>query len=485
MKRKSKNGRIVGAVAVLALVFGGCGGTKSGGSGGTTAEVPTLIWWQIGSGQAGFAEDLKVISDYSQEKIGVRVDIKQAGWGDAAQRFTTMINAGEYYDILFTDAGSYNRFVALGAFAELTELVPSQAPKLWDYVPDILWDGVRVRGKIYAVPTYKDSSKTMYQFWDHALVEKYQLDISDTTWAGMDRSFQKVKAGEGVRYYPFILSRSETGHIFNNYDSLAANLSVLGVRIDDQSRRVVNTLEQADILEAFRYIHKWYEEGIINPDANMNDEVPKYRPFFISQAWPSVAASYATSAGIEQYDPARCFGPVYSTDSIQGSLNAINVNSKYPAAALKLLELVNTDKKFRDMIGYGIEGKHFSYVNNGTAVHRDRTDWPLINYQEGSFFIETPEDTVPPGYWDEVRELNETATPSVMLGFMLDLEPIRNEFINCQSIWLKYTTDLHTGASDPEVVIPQVREELKNAGFDKVLAEAQGQVDEFAQAQGN
>jgi putative aldouronate transport system substrate-binding protein len=467
---------LVVCTAVIALAVCGC--SKTGESGASNA-APTLVWWQIGSGQAGFAEDLAVISDYVQEKIGVRVDIKQAGWGDAAQRFTTMINAGEYYDILFTDLGSYNRFVGLGAFADLTDILPQQTPNLWNYVPEVLWNGVKVKGRIYSVPTYKDSSKTVYQFWDHAVVEKYGLDISDTSWAGLDRSLRKIKAGEGPRYYPFVMSRSVNNFIFDWYDSLAADFPPLGVRIDDQRRRVVNTLEQEDVREAFRYIHTWYEAGIINPDANMTDETPKYRPFFMAQAWPAVAASYATSAGIEQYDSALFFGPSYSTDSIQGSMNAVNVNSKYVNEAVKLLELVNTDRKLRDMLGYGIEGKHFSYVNGGTAVYRDRTDWPLINYQEGSFFIETPEDTVPPGYWEQVRELNEAAVPSVMLGFMLDLEPIRNEAINCRTTWLKYFYDLNTGASDPETSLPQLMAELKAAGIDKVLAEAQRQVDEY------
>ncbi|MDR0636027.1 MAG: ABC transporter substrate-binding protein [Treponema sp.] len=466
---------------VLALLLNGGSMVMAGGSSAGTSTVPTLIWWQIGGGQGNLAEDLKVISDYTQEKIGVRVDIKQAGWGDAGNRFTTMINAGEYYDILFTDLGSYNRFVNLGAFADLTDLVPQHTPKLQAYIPDVLWQGVNVKGRIYSVPTYKDSSKTVYHFWDHAIVQKYQLNIEDTSFANLDQSFRKIKAGEGQRYYPFFLARGSAHIAFDQYDSLAAGLPPLGVRLDDTNRRVVNTLEQSDVREIYDYLHQWYEAGIINPDANMVDETPKYRPFFMAQAWSGVAASYATSAGIDRYDAALYFGPSYSTDSIQGSMNAISVNSKYKVEALKLLELVNTDTKLRDMIGYGIEGKHFHYVNNGTAVHRDRTDWPLVNYQEASFFTETPEDTVPAGYWDEVLQLNEQATPSVVIGFMLDLEPIRTEVANCQTIWSKYGTDLNTGASDPAVVLPQLIAELKNAGFDKVVAEAQRQVDRYVQ----
>jgi putative aldouronate transport system substrate-binding protein len=468
---KMKKTMYCAAVLTLGLLAAACSPKSD--------SVPTLIWWQIGSAQAGIGEDLKVISDYTQEKIGVRVDIKQAGWGDAAQRFITMINAGQYFDILFVDGQSYNRFVALGAFEDLTELLPEQAPVLWDYIPPVLWEGVNVRDRIYSVPTYKDSAMTAYQFWDHALVTKYGLDISDTSLAGRDRNLRTIKAGEGQRFYPLLLAKSTNNFIFSNYDTLSADFSVIGVRLDDQNHRVINTLEQPDVLAAFRQLHQWFEAGLINPDANMTDDQPIYKPFFTAQAWPSVAFSYATSAGIEQYDAVKFFGPSYSTDSIQGSMNAISRNSKYKNEALKFLELVNTDTKLRDMLAYGIEGKHFEYVNGGTAVHRIRTDWPLINYQGGSYFIETPEDTVPPGYWQEVEDLNNAAVSSVMLGFMLNLEPIQNEILNCRSAWQKYFTDLNTGVSDPDVVIPQIMNELRDAGFEKVLAEAQRQVDEF------
>ncbi|MCL2127509.1 MAG: ABC transporter substrate-binding protein [Treponema sp.] len=464
---------------LLAAVFflGACAGAKKG--------PPALIWWMIGTTQPGFNEDLKIISDYTEEKIGVRLDIRQAGWGDSAQRFTTIINSGEYFDIMFTDGGSYNRFTALGAFEDLTELVPAEAPGLWDYIPEVLWEGVKVRGRIFSVPTYKDSSITGYYFWDHAYVEKYGIDLEQSGWAYLDQVFRRMKEGEGAaRFYPMVLARSSNNFIYALYDDLSADFPPLGVRLDDSRRRVVNVLEQPDLLETYRYFHRWYSDGIINPDANMIDEVPKNRPFFMAQAWPSASYSYAISEGVERYDPVRFFGPCYSTSSIQGSMNALSVNSKYKKEALQLLQLVNSDSKLRDMLHVGIEGKHFEYTGEGPAVRRLRTDWPLVNYQQGSYFIETPLDTVPPGYWDEVRRQNEEAVPSVMLGFMMDIEPVLNEVISCRNAWEKYKTDLDTGAADPDAVLPRVIAELKACGFDLVAAEAQRQVDNFNAAGG-
>ena len=464
--------RITLILITAAFILNGCGTRES--------DVPTLIWWMIGTSQPGFNTDMKIISSYIEEKIGVRLDIRQAGWGEASYRFNTMLNAGVYYDIMFVDAGNYNRFVKLGAFEDLTDLLPAEVPELWNYIPPVLWEGVKVNGKIFSVPTYKDSAKTGFYFWNSYFVEKYDIDLASTDFLYLDKIFRRMKEGENnPRFYPMLLSRGSNPFIFDSYDNLSSNLPPIGVKLDDTQRRVVNTLIQPDILEKLMFMHAWYMDGIINPDANMTDEVFINQTFFMAQAWPSVAYLYAITNGVERYEPARFFGPSYSTESIQGSMNAISVNSKYKTEALRLLQLINSDVKLRDMLHVGIEGKHFKYINDGTMIQRLRNDWPLVNYQQGSYFILTPLDTVPSGYWDEIRELNETAVPSVMLGFMMDIEPVMAEVLYCRNIWDKYAVDLTLGASNPEVIIPRLIHELNAAGFDKVIAEAQRQIDEF------
>jgi len=463
---------IVGICLVFGLVFGSCNRSDDG--------TPTLIWWMIGTPQPGFANDMKIISDYVEEKIGVRINIRQAGWGEADQRFNTMVNAGEYFDIMFVDGGNYVRFNQVGAFEDLTDVLPEAVPQLWEYIPDVLWEGVRINDRIYSVPTYKDSSRTGFYFWDIKFVEKYNIDLNRTGWAYLDEIFRRMKAGErNPRFYPFNLTRASDTFIMENYDGLSALMPGIGVRINDQNRRVVNTLEQPDIIEAYRFFHSWFKDGIINPDANMIDESPHGLPFFMAQAWPSVAIAYAMTQGVERYEPVRFAGPLYSTASIQGSMNAISVNSRFKNEALLFLQLVNSDKKLRDMLHMGIEGKHFEYVNDGAAIRQLRTDWPLVNYQQGSYFIQTPLDTVPAGYWDEVRQQNSEATPSVMLGFMMDTSPVINEIMNCRIVWDRFASDLNTGAADPDVLLPRIMAELNANGFQRVLEEAQRQVDEW------
>jgi ABC-type glycerol-3-phosphate transport system substrate-binding protein len=144
-------------ILAVCAIFTACEGKKA-----PESSVPTLTWWFYGSTPSNLRDGLKAINEYIEPKIGARLDIKIAGWAEASQRMRTIVNSGEYFDIMFIDLGDYNNFVRLGAYADLTDMLTADAPALKSAIPDMLWDGVRINGKIYAVPTYKDSSKPVF-----------------------------------------------------------------------------------------------------------------------------------------------------------------------------------------------------------------------------------------------------------------------------------------------------------------------------------
>ena len=61
-----------------------------------------------------------------------------------------------------------------------------------------------------------------------------------------------------------------------------------------------------------------------------------------------------------------------------------------------------------------------------------------LGYTQGTFFNVTQTDDVDFNQWDEVKELNENAKPSVMIGFNLDTSEIETELANCRAVYEKY-----------------------------------------------
>jgi putative aldouronate transport system substrate-binding protein len=470
-----KNRILLIVVVLLSLgALAYAGGTSQTQSGG---QVPTFEWWLIGDPPPNLASGQKAINDYTGPKIGVGVEFKYFSWGDAATRQTTMMNSGEYWDMWSLLGANYYDWSRRGVFADITDLLPKY-PGLTQSIPQALWDGFKVSGRIYGVPTYKDSAAAHYVMWNEALVRKYNIDVNNMkTMDDYDRALRAIKAGEGARFYPIHAAKGEPNGRFLymlDYD-LSFVLPIIGVKFSDPNTKVANLLEDPEYVNYLRYFHRWYQDGIINPDAPVLDQSPINAAIGLGQGWPLAwDDSWAANQGWEHAVSNLEYGPVYTTETIL-AYNGISANSRNVEAALKFLELANTDRKLRDMLAYGIEGVNFAYVTP-TTIRKLNNEWSMAAYQQATFFIMSTLDGIP-NPWDEVRQLNEQAKVSSIFGFAFDRTPVQNEFANCTVVWDRFQAELFTGAANPDVVVPQALAELRANGIDKIIAEAQRQID--------
>lgn len=470
------------AMVWIAGLFSGC---QQGGENGdhSSGDTPVLTWWLIGNQPENLEQGLEKINAYTEEKIGVKINIKMASYSDWGDKINQVVNTGEKFDIMFTNEGKYSRQVNQNAFADLTDLVETETPELYKAIPEEVWEGAKIDGKIYAVPTYKDSALTQYWVFDDTYVQKYDIDVTNIKdYESLDKALTKIKQGEGKNFYPLNLTQGDGFNgLLSDYDGLTLGLQPIGVRYDDEERKVVSVLEQDEVMDRLKMLHKWYKEGIINPDAPTQKDAVKGRVFFSAQGYPGAEVSWQINEGVKKYDTVQVFGPLYTNGTIQGSLNAISSNSPYKKEALKFLQLVNTDQKLRDMLAFGVEGTDFEYANAGRNVVRRLTDtWQIGNYAIGSYFNLSTIEDAPADQWEQVKALNSMAEPSTCLGFTPDISEFSTELANCQQTWDKYRYELMTGASDPEKTVPQLVQELKRSGMDRIMSAVQKQLDEYS-----
>lgn len=445
-------------------------------------EVVTLKWVTVGSGMpTNYDAWLAQINPYLAEKIGVNVDVEVIGWGDWDNRRNMIISTNEPYDIIFGNSGTYNNDVQMGAYYEITEeMLAEYAPGLVELIPSAYWDACRVGGLIYAVPTYKDSSMTNYFVWDKELLDANGLDASEGhTLEAIEPILYELKDKTSNTVYP--LNSNGATYLLSVYDQMSTGLPAIGVRIDDTEYKVVATLEQEDIMTSLSLLHKWYNDGIINADAATHAESNKYNVCSVAQGWPSAAiTTWGPNMGVEAV--AYQFGQtIASNETVQGSLNSISINCPYPEKALQLLDIINTDTYVRDLFYYGVEGENWEYTEDG-RVHKINAEWTMAGYTQATFFNVSLTDDMDFNQWDEVRELNDNATASVLLGFFFDTTPIQDQLASCIEIFNRYKGEVLTGTTDPAVSVPQMMEEMRAAGFDDIVAEAQAQVDAFVAA---
>ena len=230
-------------------------------------------------------------------------------------------------------------------------------------------------------------------------------------------------------------------------------------------------------MNVLKHMHKWYSDGLINPDAATTDQGPKWNVVSSGQGFPGAEVSWATGRGKDVY--AEPFaGPIYSTTSILGSVNAISAASKYKAEALKYLELMNTDETLRNMMAYGIEGVDYTKNEDGT-ISRVENGYNPATYSQASYFPLYPVAPNPADQWDKVKEWNEKAASSVLLGFNFDRSNVETEIANCSLVMDRYKKELYTGTRDPEEAVPALYADLEKAGLETIRAEYQKQIDEW------
>lgn len=492
---KAKRMMAMGMAAALAVsTLAGCGSNSAktttdeskqdstqkemGADAAADSDAVTLKWVTIGNGMPeNYDSWIAAVNQYVGDKIGVNIEMEVVPWGDWDNRRNIIISTNEDYDIIFGNGNVYTSDINLGAYYDITDLLSDNMPGLNQLMPEEYWDAVTVNGRIYGVPTYKDSSMTNFAIWDKEIVDKYNVDINQMTdISKLTDTFAQIKADTSD--YPVYVKNDGLYYIFDVYDQLGTGCQALGVRYDDKDAKACFTLEQDDIYAELETIHDWYKKGIINPDAATLSEGRVYNAWRVAQGWPSAAiTSWGPSMG-KDVEVAQVGDTILSNDTVRGSVNMISANTKYPEKCLQFLDLLNTDTKLRDMFFYGEEGVNFEYTDD-SKVHKINEDWSMAGYTQATFFTVSQQDTDETNQWDEVKKQNENAVPSVLLGFTFDTTNVADQLANCNEVWMRYKSEVLTGVQDPAKAVPEIKEEMMAAGLQDVLDEAQAQIDEF------
>lgn len=490
----------VSAILAAGMLLAGCGGneaaqseapasgsvassskTESAGTAGEAAtdEIVDIKWVTVGNGMPDNYDAWKANLDaYMGPKIGVHLDMEVIPWGDWNSRRNVIVSTNEPYDIMFTNQEVFSADVSLNAFADITDLVQTAAPDLYAMIPKDYWDACKINGKLYGVPTYKDSSSTQFFIWDTAIADKYGIDYDNMhKLSDLTDALQKVKDGEGIT--PFLLENKGLDATYvSKYDAFGTGLPTIGVSYHDGTRTVVPVFEQADMMEELNILHDWFTKGIINADAaSITESVDSYKFCSVAQGWPNAAKTvWGPNRGIDSCKAIQYGDGVLSNDTVLGSANSVSASCAHPEKALAFLQLVNTDTYVRDALKYGLEGDNFVYNDDKTVTTDPDKPWPMAGYTQGTFFTYSLMQDQDPLEMEEIKKLNEEAVPSPLLGFSFDASGVRDKLDSCIEIFTRYRPELLTGTVDPNTEVPAMMKEMRAAGFDDILNEAQNQI---------
>lgn len=511
MKLKTKRMLGMGMAAAMTVgLLAGCGKKSDpADGGGGTDEITTLTWYMsINPVAADTDAVIEELNNYTRDKIGVEIDYKVIANPDYKEKMPNLINAGEYFDICFTSnwTTDYLQFVGKDAFMDITELLPEYAKETYDFIPEEVWNAVKVDGKIWGVPSYKEMGWQGGIVYNSDLAEEYGIDMSgvatiDDYTKVLETVAEKSKAaGQDVIGVSGLINAWQMAA---PYESLTGNPVLPAAAAvpeydnfkDMSGEGVFNQYASEEYMNYCKTVYGWNKAGYLGGDpvnydsdtANRDNDFNngKLFSYFIQNAPGNVEMMSNTSGHGVGF--VSLMDPLFETRSARGGILAISSASENAEKALEFLNLLNTDEYVGTLIRHGIEGKHYTAVGDnqvdrtmdGTLNPADNGYDYTYGWQFGTPFNQKWDISYPDNIEELFQEYNDSAIVSQNNGFSFDMTPVETQVAALTNVIAEYGQSLEAGSVNPEEYIPAFLEDLESNGVQDLIDAVAEQLEEF------
>ncbi len=360
-----------------------------------------------------------------------------------------------------------------------------------------------VDGKSYAIPCYK--GQVLIYYWN------VRKDLFDA--AGLDPNAEYdiealtealKKLQEVEPDIPAIAPRLGVGGTGNNFmlDQVlgGANgyqmttLTGGGAAFGDST--TIENLYESELFEkVVRTAWEWSEAELMPYDCSIETEdgpslvgADRAQSYIIGYGYArdTVEAQTANSGGYEIY-------AIPLTEQVFNSSSfiywCIAHNSEHPAEAARLLNMLYTDETLLNYVIFGVEGDDYVIEDESGIVRA--INWPEGQSMEtvpytaalscgilgNQFIMNAMKGSTNVSDVSFMKEKMENAVKSPLFGFSFDTTNVANEVSAVTNVVNQYYAGLCCGELDPDEYLPKFREDLKAAGIESIIEEAQGQVD--------
>lgn len=473
-----KKGKGIFLILSLIPCMAACSGT-TGGENRVEDNIPKLTWIVPGAEQPDMESVTDAINDITLKKIGAKVDIQFVNETLYADRLAMNIAMGSDFDLCFSGyLNSYIDSVQNGGYLDITDYL-SDSEKLKGIFPDYALEGLKIGGRLYAIPNMQILTSSTGLFIQKDLAEEYGLKREEIHYLeDIEPMLEWVKQNK-PDIYPFKTGRYGGGLKNENLNQYAySNEGIDAVYDSEGNVSFVPMFDTDDWLEGPKLLRRWYEKGYIRPDiADINDDENElyekkyavWRGAYKPGGEEEFNANYNFECISIQLTPERL------TSGAPSACTAIGKNSKHPELAFKLLEEVNTDPELFNIIAFGIEGKHYTKNADGKLhLKKDggylaRGAWKFGN-AFNSYILEGQDKDV----WKETKKFNDNAKRIPTNGWDFDKKNVRNE-INAITLIRKKYSMISNGSKPLESYTDDYVRELKEAGIYRVSEEANRQ----------
>ncbi len=449
----------------------------------------TLTAYLIGSPAKDYDEMLAEFNEHAQADLNTTLEVIFVGWGDYETKFPLLLSSGEPIDLIYTAAWTdFYNLAQKGAYLPIEDLVPKYAPDSYAKQSKTALEQATVNGHLYALAaTYVDFDQFGYIVRGD-LMDKYGMD----TLSSMDDfgDYLKNVAQNEPDLDPSGSYGSsnvmQTVYLYNKgyypaSGSWTTN-SPYGIKVD--TGEVVNVIDLPEILEYYEKMKEWSDAGcwsksvLSNKDNNMFMEGLSASAIHNLDTWTNVYMAHPDQ-NIRYYP---CWDYSYIPSYMSNAM-AIPAASNNPERALMLLDKIRNDQVYYNLLTYGREGTDYTITAENQLQATDADVFLPEGYCSWGFkdidFVK-PLAGSPPTITDVRKQIASVAVDNPFVSFTPDMDSVKTEFSAITNVMMQYEGPLGFGLlNDPAAGLETLRQQLKAAGVDDVLAVLQAQVDTY------
>lgn len=479
------------ALAITATALGGCSNKQTGDSN----ETVELKYVMSGPGMQNDCEEVwAAFNEKLAEKVpGVKMDFEIIPGSEYNQKFMLMNSAREKIDIAGNYGLDFHTEAKNGTFAPLDDLLSEYGKETLKALPEWFMDYQKVDGVTYGIPSYQMCAVLRGVVFIKEQVDKYlDLDAFKKALYGSahdNRAMYEIldkymddMAADGLKFNGSVKALNQRGWENLNYPYC--------VEYGDGEAKVVNYCLSENAKLHYEYSKLWRDKGYIKEDALTNTTDYKGQVDGV-QFWDVGYTPFIQDKLSEDYGNEVVVVPYYEKDYIGYKNSAggtsIMANCEDPVKAMKVLNLLQSDKELYNLLVFGIEGTHYTKsgedrIETPYNLQADsNSDYGLYKWIVGNTQLayNCPSETDEYKKW-VFEESNKSDFRSPLIGFSFDKSSVEDYLTQITYINDKYYEPLMAGSfEDWEATYNEFCEQSNSLGNEKVIEEMQKQIDEF------
>lgn len=443
------------------------------------AKDVTLQYYYVGSRQADEEDVYEHFNELLKEKgYDIQVEFKRLGWGQYGQKMNLVVASGEQFDLCFAanwiEHFRFQQNVAKGAFLPINDLLTDD---LKDSLPDSLWGAASINGEIFGVPNYQQYYSQHAFYIQKKVADKVNIDPDlINEYQDIEKYLPAIKEN-----FPDLYPIANSFHFITNiYESIANSRT--SIVVDEPGYRVYGNAPGS--VANHLMFREWLRNGWIREDVaiidNQRGDIEALRYSVWDGAYtPGTAERLTDQYGAEiiaiPYDE-----PYIQMNAGSETMTAIGRQSDNPEEAMKLIQLLNTDKDLYNTLCYGIEGVHYNKVGDNMIKQVEGSKYnPGLSWMFGNTFNAYYTSENQKEAKARTFEIQKTAKVSKLRGFKPDLSEIKSLIARVTSLAQEFEGREWVLLDDDDAYVEEYKahqKRLNQAGRAKIEEEIQRQV---------